>query len=323
MTSPAAAHARESAVRGDKADAPRLPWSMTPAGLAPIDPSRPPDASAPDAVGDAFEPAGSADETAPDPGPAGDGGDVDAPLVPHPHGRHVADGDDGSMADEPGPLLAAGSSADVYALDDGCVLRRYRSGEDAAGEVALMRHVAEHGFPVPQVVRVDGPDIVMERLHGPTLLQALGAEEVSLHEGAEILADLHRRLHAVPAPEGSAAGEVVVHLDLHPGNVVLSEAHGPALVDWANARTGTAELDVALTALIVAEVAVDAGGVYSQGARALLASFLAAAGVDPAGALDEGMSVRASDPSLLEGEAELVPHAAALIRDLLGVARRS
>ena len=74
---------------------------------------------------------------------------------------------------------------------------------------------------------------------------------------------------------------MVVHLDLHPGNVFLTESHGPALVDWANARTGTAELDVSLTALIIAEVAVDAGGVYSQAARALLAAFLVATDIDP------------------------------------------
>jgi aminoglycoside phosphotransferase (APT) family kinase protein len=289
---------------------------MTPSGLAPIDPALPPGAGASGGgFGPADDSAGAASQQPPHPG--------DSPLVPTPHGRHATGDDAGSVADEPGPLLAAGNSADVFALDDGHVLRRYRSGHDAAAEVALMRHVAAHGFPVPEVVGVDGPDVVMERLHGPTLLQALGAEEVSLHDGAQILVDLHRRLHAVPAPEGAPAGDVVVHLDLHPGNVILSESRGPALVDWANARTGSPGLDVALTALLIAEVAVDAGGVYSQGARVLLAAFLAAADVDPSAALDEGVGVRTGDPSLLEGEAELVPQAAALIRDLIEVARPS
>lgn len=293
---------------------------MAAAGLAPTDPSRPSGTSATNGPDVPVEPPVGASPVGDLATPALEPCE-ESPLVPQPHGRHSAGSDTESPADDPGPLLAAGNSADVYALDDGHVLRRYRSGRDAAGEVALMRHVAAHGFPVPEVVSVDGPDVVMERLHGPTLLQALGAEEVSLHDGAQILADLHHRLHAAPAPEGAAPGEVVVHLDLHPGNVVLSEAHGPTLVDWANARTGTAGLDTALTALIIAEVAVDAGGVYSQGARALLAAFLAVAGEDTAAALDEGMAVRAGDPSLLEGEAELVPQAAELIRDLLEVAR--
>ncbi|UCN14405.1 hypothetical protein LFM56_16280 [Cellulomonas iranensis] len=34
-------------------------------------------------------------------------------------------------ADDPGPLLTSGTSADVYALDDARVLRRYREGRDA------------------------------------------------------------------------------------------------------------------------------------------------------------------------------------------------
>ena len=116
------------------------------------------------------------------------------------------------------------------------------------------------------------------------------------------------------------SGPAVVHLDLHPGNVILTETHGPALVDWANARSGTAELDVSLTALIIAEVAVDAGGVYSQAARALLAAFLAATDVDPLAELDVAAALRSQDPSLVPGERELVPAAAVLVRDLVQVA---
>ena len=195
----------------------------------------------------------------------------------------------------------------MFALDDLHVLRRYRSGADASPEVHLLRHVVAHGFPAPAVLQASGPDLVMERLHGPTLLQALGAGEVSLPDAAGILHDLHTRLHAIPAPEGwgpdepeawplVTSGPSVVHLDLHPANVILTENHGPALVDWANARTGTAELDVSLTALIISEVAVDAGGVYSQAARALLAAFLAASDIDPLVELDVAAELRAPDP---------------------------
>lgn len=232
---------------------------------------------------------------------------------------------------EPGPILASGATADVFALDDLHVLRRYRSGADACSEVHLLRHVVAQGFPAPAVLAASGPDLVMERLHGPTLLQALAAGEVSLSDAAGILHDLHTRLHAIPAPAGwgpdhaeawpqVTSGSVVVHLDLHPGNVFLTETHGPALVDWANARSGTPELDVSLTALIIAEVAVDAGGVYSQAARALLAAFLAATDVDPLAELDVAAALRAQDPSLVPGERELVPAAAVLVRDLVEVA---
>ena len=226
-------------------------------------------------------------------------------------------------------MLASGSSADVFALDDHHVLRRYRSGRDAGPEVQLLRHVVAHGFPAPAVLQASGPNLVMEWLHGPTLLQALAAGEVSLPDGAAILTDLHDRLHAIAPPEqwgpdepgawpSVGSGPAVVHLDVHPGNVILTEA-GPALVDWTNARTGPPELDVSLTALILAEVAVDAGGAYSQAARALLAAFLRESDLSPVTALDQATALRAQDPALVPGERELVPAAADLIRDLVEV----
>ncbi len=241
-----------------------------------------------------------------------------ADVVPHGAAR---------PAEAPGPLLTSGTSADVYALDEDRVLRRYREGRDAGPEVVLLRHVGTHRYPAPQVLDAAGSDIVMTRLHGPTLLQALGAGEISISDAAQVLADLHGRLHDVPAPASwdvpadhdwpsAGGGPVVVHLDLHPGNVILTES-GPGVVDWANARTGTAELDVAVTAVLVAEVAVDAGGDYSQAARALLAAFLHASPVSPVAALDDAAALRAIAPLLLPGERELVPAAAALVRTMV------
>ncbi|RHA44424.1 phosphotransferase [Cellulomonas rhizosphaerae] len=281
---------------------------MTPAGLAPGDPSADP------------EHRPSAPSSAP--------GDTSADTSADTAAEELL----GSA--DPGPLLAAGDSADVFAVDDKLVLRRYREGRDATSEAAMVRHVVAHGYPAPAVYAAAGSDIVMERLHGPTLLQSLAAGETSIHDAAALLADLHARLHALPVPEDwdgptsqswpeSMAGTVVVHLDLHPANVILTETHGAAVVDWCNTRIGTAELDVAISALIISEVAVDAGGVYSQAARALLAALLSAVDVDVIGALDEAATLRSQDPTLVVGERGLVPVAATLVRELIEVSARS
>ena len=121
--------------------------------------------------------------------------------------------------------FASGRDADVFALDDDRVLRRYRSGGDVAREVAIMRKLEALGFPVPHVFEGAGTDLVMRRVHGPTMLGALTFGNLTVEAGAAILADLHRRLHQTP----------FVHLDLHPDNVMLADT-GPIVIDWRNAQ---------------------------------------------------------------------------------------
>ncbi|MFF4619577.1 phosphotransferase [Nonomuraea jabiensis] len=52
---------------------------------------------------------------------------------------------------EVGDLLGSGRTADVYAIDDERVLRRYRIPIDARREAAVIAHVAGHGYPVPEL----------------------------------------------------------------------------------------------------------------------------------------------------------------------------
>ena len=47
--------------------------------------------------------------------------------------------------------IASGREADIFALDAGRVLRRYRRDADVTREAAVMSHVAAHGYPVPVV----------------------------------------------------------------------------------------------------------------------------------------------------------------------------
>jgi aminoglycoside phosphotransferase (APT) family kinase protein len=152
--------------------------------------------------------------------------------------------------------LAAGRSADVYDLGDGRILRRYHDrARSAEGEAEVISWAGAHGVPVPEVFDVAGPDIVMEKVDGPTMLADLARRPWRLLRHAVRLAGLHQQVHTVPglarlrAPFGD--GEALLHLDLHPDNVLLSP-RGPVLIDWEGACRGPAEADLALCWVVVA-----------------------------------------------------------------------
>jgi aminoglycoside phosphotransferase (APT) family kinase protein len=198
--------------------------------------------------------------------------------------------------------LGSGREADVFALDEHRVLRRYRHGGDTAAEVAVMRHVVGCGFPAPQVYDASGPDLVMQRLHGPTLSHALFTGEVTVASAAVLLADLHRMLHAVPPLRAAGPHDRILHLDLHPDNVMVT-AGGPVLIDWRNAAEGVPDLDVALTAVILAEAAVGSHlpAELAPMAQELLTEFIRQAGGDPVGQLDVALGGGGGDGEVEEG----------------------
>lgn len=208
--------------------------------------------------------------------------------------------------------LASGRDADVFPIDADRVLRRYRAGGDVAAEATVMRYVLGHGFPAPKVYAADGPDLVLERLAGPTLAQAALGGELSEVATAAVLADLHTRLHALPPRLGAAPGDRILHLDLHPENVVMT-AGGPVLIDWRNTAEGPPDLDVALSALILAEVATDPLVGYAEPLRATMAAFLGLAGGDPLWMLDRAVAMRRADPTLTPAEVGRLDQAAALV----------
>lgn len=104
----------------------------------------------------------------------------------------------------------------------------------------------------------------------------------------------------------------ILHMDLHPDNVMLT-AHGPVVIDWRNATEGPADLDVALTAVILAQVAVDDTHPLAPPARGLLSTFLDLVGGDPLSALDEAVAVRRADPALTAHEVGRLDAAADVI----------
>jgi aminoglycoside phosphotransferase (APT) family kinase protein len=211
--------------------------------------------------------------------------------------------------------FAFGRDADIYAIDDDWVLRRYRNGHPVRDEADFMRHVAQHGYPVPAVRDVDGADMVIQRLDGPTLGDAAMAGELGATEIGRIHADLHHRLQAIPAPSGTP-GHVVVHGDLHPLNVIAT-ADGPVVIDWRNAEEGTPEFDVAMTAIIFAQVALDPTyEALTELLRDALAIYLANS-IDPTPGLPDALRRRGNNRTLTPEELALLPAQEALIRSHL------
>jgi aminoglycoside phosphotransferase (APT) family kinase protein len=161
-------------------------------------------------------------------------------------------------------LLASGRDADVFDLGDGRVLRRHRDGRPATKQAELIRYVASYGYPVPRLYDASGPDLVLERVDGPELQATLRPWNIG--RAARLLADLHRRLHLIPPLAGldTPFGEPValLHLDLHPRNVLLS-SRGPVVIDWANAANGPGQADVILMYVIAATSRID-GGVIAR-----------------------------------------------------------
>jgi tRNA A-37 threonylcarbamoyl transferase component Bud32 len=210
-------------------------------------------------------------------------------------------------------VLASGREAVVFALDDARVLRRFRDpSRSAAPAAALLERLTELGYPVPAVLSWDGAELLQERVHGRRMDEVLGAGELGADEGGQMLADLLDRLHALAWDAPS--GESLLHLDLHPQNVLLGE-DGPVVVDWSNARPGAPGLDVAMSGLILAQVAL-AQREYADTIRQLVRAMLSAVGSDALPHLDDAVTLRRADPHMSAQELAGMDQAAELVRSL-------
>jgi aminoglycoside phosphotransferase (APT) family kinase protein len=154
----------------------------------------------------------------------------------------------------PGRLIGQGRAADVYELDGGRVLRRYRVRATVEAEARLMEYLRAAGFPVPEIYDAAGRDLVMARVYGIDLVTDLGKRPWRALRYAAVLARMHDQLHEIEAPpwlsQPLGEGDRVMHLDLHPGNVMLT-AGGPVVIDWSNGAAGPPGADVAMASLIM------------------------------------------------------------------------
>ena len=212
-------------------------------------------------------------------------------------------------------LLAQGRDADVFALDDTRVLRRYRdpSHSNTLTEARVMEYVAGHGYPVPQVHDATDTDLVMERLDGPTLLQAWERRPWRVLRYARELAALHDRLGAVPAPDWLPAPRAlrdtepggsgsVLHPDLHPLNVILTPDRGPVVIDWTNASAGDPAFDLARTLVTIGTADLPPSPAIAA-RRLYLRALRRASATDPGPRMADAARAKLADPNRTETEA--------------------
>ncbi|HWW52672.1 MAG TPA: hypothetical protein VNY84_02810, partial [Acidimicrobiales bacterium] len=102
-----------------------------------------------------------------------------------------------------GRLLASGRDADIFECGPRLILRRSRAARSMVDEARTMVYAREHGYPVPAIDAIsdDGTELTMERLYGPSMVDLLGRRPWMVRGQGVLLADLHRRLHDIPAPE--------------------------------------------------------------------------------------------------------------------------
>jgi tRNA A-37 threonylcarbamoyl transferase component Bud32 len=177
-----------------------------------------------------------------------------------------------------GALMASGRDSEIFEYGRGLVLRRSRNRRSMEKEAKVMSYAAQAGYPVPRVeeISADGSELVMERIDGPTMLEVLSRQPWTLRRHAATLAALHDRLHEIPGPEWLdpflAGGDRLVHLDLHPLNVILS-TKGPVVIDWSNAARGAGPADVALTWLVMMAAEIPGDGVQAAVGRVFRRMF--------------------------------------------------
>ena len=192
------------------------------------------------------------------------------------------------MSPQSSVLLTRGRTAEIYAWDNGRVLKLFYDWcpeNWARQEARVTRAMHAAGQPVPAVedmLEVQGRiGLVFERVEGRSMLEEFRARPWRIYWIATALAELHAAMHrsAVPGlpplsatlerrvrgledlPEATKEtvlgllarlpeGSAICHGDFHPDNILLTE-HGPVILDWMTATEGNPLGDVARTSLIL------------------------------------------------------------------------
>jgi aminoglycoside phosphotransferase (APT) family kinase protein len=185
--------------------------------------------------------------------------------------------------------IAAGRTAEIYAWQDGTILKLFyewcpRRWVDEELRVARLVQAAGLAVPVPgDAVEINGRvGLVYERVDGPSMLDAMEQQMfVTLWRSARQMADLHVAINDCAVPglpsfkdglaravrlaewlpddlrpavlqrlESVSDGDCLCHGDFHPGNIVMTK-RGPIVIDWMTAARGHPTADVSRTLLLL------------------------------------------------------------------------
>ena len=201
---------------------------------------------------------------------------------------------------ELGAQIARGRTAEVYAWDDGWVIKLFHpwvSYEAVSCEANLARIAHAAGLPTPAVGELfkinDRVGLAMERVRGASMLQAIKGQPWKTRVYARMLAELHVEMHtrsvtempsqrerliskirhAKPLPEELRPllldaldrlpdGNKLCHGDFHPDNIMLTEK-GPVIIDWIDASVGSPAADVARSVILMSGGALPPGSALS------------------------------------------------------------
>ena len=193
-----------------------------------------------------------------------------------------------------GAKIGEGATAEVYAFAPGQVVKLFKAGipgRIGRHEAAMTRASFAAGGVAPEVfdeVTLEGRyGLVLARLEGPSLMQAVKSGALSNTDAGAVLAEQLRAVHAaapppaipalretlavylrrapgvLPAPVAAGLSVLLDHLppdegfchgDPNPGNVILT-AEGPRLIDWIGAMRAPAAFDLAAAQVILTELA--------------------------------------------------------------------
>jgi aminoglycoside phosphotransferase (APT) family kinase protein len=182
--------------------------------------------------------------------------------------------------------IAEGREAEIFAWEDGAVLKLYRTVGYGELEAAALATIGDAGGPAPRLIgrhEVGGrPGLIIERVDGIDMLAQLERTPWRIVGLAKQLAIAHAAIHRLEAPAGLPAtkellaqriengplpaplrdlglehasalpeGDRLCHGDFHPGNVLVT-ADGLSVIDWPLASRGHPAADHARTALLMA-----------------------------------------------------------------------